>query len=130
MKKLMLSVIIVLSMSLASFANANANQFSNNGSQIESIENADPHTKQYQDMKKILDEYEQSVKKATTCEELDNAAITMFVKLMATTENTYDQEMTPEEGEEIEKQMNRIDIDVKQKQQQMGCEPEGEGGEE
>lgn len=126
----MLSVIIVLSMSLASFANANANQFSNNGSQIESIENADPHTKQYQDMKKILDEYEQSVKKATTCEELDNAAITMFVKLMATTENTYDQEMTPEEGEEIEKQMNRIDIDVKQKQQQMGCEPEGEGGEE
>ena len=126
----MLSVIFALSMSLASFANANANQFSSNGSQIESIENADPHTKQYQDMKKILDEYEQSVKKATTCEELDNAAITMFVKLMATTENTYDQEMTPEEGEEIEKQMNRIDIDTKQKQQQWGCEPEGEGGEE
>jgi hypothetical protein len=126
----MLSVIFALSMSLASFANANANQFSSNGSQIESIENADPHTKQYQDMKKILDEYEQEVKKATTCEELDNAAITMFVKLMATTENTYDQEMTPEEGEEIEKQMNRIDIDTKQKQQQWGCEPEGEGGEE
>lgn len=126
----MLSVIFALSMSLASFANANANQFSSNGSQIESIENADPHAKQYQDMKKILDEYEQEVKKATTCEELDNAAITMFVKLMATTENTYDQEMTPEEGEEIEKQMNRIDIDTKQKQQQWGCEPEGEGGEE
>ena len=126
----MLSVIIILSMSLASFANANANQFSSNGSQIESIENADPHTKQYQDMKKILDEYEQEVKKATTCEELDNAAIAMFVKLMATTENTYDQEMTPEEGEEIEKQMNRIDIDTKQQQQQWGCEPEGEGGEE
>ena len=124
----MLSVIFALSMSLASFANANANQFSSNGSQIESIENADPHTKQYQDMKKILDEYEQSVKKATTCEELDNAAIAMFVKLMATTENTYDQEMTPEEGEEIEKQMNRIDIDTKQKQQQWGCEPESEEG--
>ena len=124
----MLSVIIVLSMSLASFANTNANQFSSNGSPIESIENADPHTKQYQDMKKILDEYEQSVKKATTCEELDNATITMFVKLMATTENTYDQEMTPEEGEEIEKQMNRIDIDTKQKQQQWGCEPESEEG--
>lgn len=124
----MLSVIIVLSMSLASFANANANQFSSNGSQIESIENADPHTKQYQDMKKILDEYEQSVKKATTCEELDNAAIAMFAKLMGTLENTYDQEMTPEEGEEIEKQMNRIDIDTKQKQQQWGCEPESEEG--
>ena len=124
----MLSVIIVLSMSLASFADANANQFSSNGSQVESIENADPHTKQYQDMKKILDEYEQSVKKATTCEELDNATITMFVKLMGTLENTYDQEMTPEEGEEIEKQMNRIDIDTKQKQQQWGCEPESEEG--
>lgn len=117
-------------MSLASFASANANPFSSNGNTIESIENADPHTKQYQDMKKILDEYEQEVKKATTCEELDNAAISMFVKLMATLENSYDQEMTPEEGEEIEKQMNRIDIDVKQKQQQWGCEPEGdEGGE-
>lgn len=124
----MLSVIIVLSMSLASFANTNANQFSSNGSPIESLENADPHTKQYQDMKKILDEYEQEVKKATTCEELDNAAIAMFVKLMGTLENTYDQEMTPEEGEEIEKQMNRIDIDTKQKQQQWGCEPEGEEG--
>ena len=124
----MLSVIIVLSMSLASFASANANQFSSNVSQIESVENADPHTKQYQDMKKILDEYEQSVKKATTCEELDNATITMFVKLMGTLENTYDQEMTPEEGEEIEKQMNRIDIDTKQKQQQWGCEPESEEG--
>ena len=124
----MLFVIFALSMSLASFANAN--QFSSNGSPIESIENADPHTKQYQDMKKILDEYEQSVKKATTCEELDNATITMFVKLMATAENTYDQEMTPEEGEEIEKQMNRIDIDVKQKQQKLGCEPVGEEGEE
>ena len=124
----MLSVIIVLSVSLASFANTNANQFSSKGSPIESIENADPHTKQYQDMKKILDEYEQSVKKATTCEELDNATITMFVKLMGTLENTYDQEMTPEEGEEIEKQMNRIDIDTKQKQQQWGCEPESEEG--
>ena len=130
MKKLMLSVIFALSMSLASFANANANQVSSNGSQIESVENADPHTKQYQDMKKILDEYEQEVKKATTCDDLDNAAIAMFVKLMATTENTYDQEMTPEEGEEIEKQMNRIDIDVKQKQQKLGCEPVGEEGEE
>ena len=77
-------------------------------------------------MKKILDEFEQNVKKVTTCDELDNAEIAMSIQLLATAENSYDQEMTPEEGEEIEKQMNRIDIDSKQKRQQLGCKPEGE----
>ena len=62
MKKLMLTVIVVLSLSLASFAsNANATQFNSNGSNI-AIENADPHTKQYEDIKKILDEYEEAIK--------------------------------------------------------------------
>ena len=123
----MLSVIIILSMSLASFANANANQFSSNGSQIESIENADPHTKQYQDMKKILDEYEQEVKKATTCEELDNAELAMLFKLMALTENEYTEDATPEEGKEIQERMNRLEIEAQKMQQKWGCEPEGEG---
>ena len=88
----MLTVIVVLSMSLASFAsNANATQFNSNGSNI-AIENADPHTKQYDDIKKILDEYEEAIKKATTCEELDNAELAMLFKLMALTENEYSED--------------------------------------
>ena len=127
MKKLMLTVIVVLSMSLASFAsNANATQFNSNGSNI-AIENADPHTKQYEDIKKILDEYEEEIKKATTCEELDNAELAMLFKLMALTENEYTEDATPEEGKEIQERMNRLEIEAQKMQQKWGCEPEEEG---
>lgn len=127
MKKLMLTVIVVLSMSLAAFANnANATQFNGNDGTI-AIENADPHTKQYEDIKKILDEYEEAIKKATTCEELDNAELAMLFKLMALTENEYSEDATPEEGKEIQERMNRLEIEAQKMQQKWGCEPEGEG---
>ena len=127
MKKLMLTVIVVLSMSLAAFANnVNTTQFNGNGGNI-AIEKADPHTKQYEDIKKILDEYEQEIKKATTCEELDNAELAMLFKLMALAENEYTEDATPEEGKEIQERMNRMEIEVQQLKQKWGCEPEGEG---
>jgi len=127
MKKLLLTVIVVLSMSLASFAsNANATQFNSNGSNI-AIENADPHTKQYEDIKKILDEYEEEVKKATTCEQLDNAELAMLFKLMALAENNYTEDATPEEGKEIQERMDRMEIEVQKMRQQWGCTTEGEG---
>ena len=127
MKKLMLTVIVVLSMSLASFANnANATQF-NNGCNIESIDNADPHTKQYEDMKKVLDEYEQDLKKAKTCEDLDNAEMAMLFKLLALTENSYTEDATPEESKEIQEMMERLEVEGQKLKQQWGCEPEGNG---
>lgn len=130
MKKLLLTVIVVLSMSLAAFANnANATQFNNNGGNI-AIENADPHTKQYEDLKKILDEYQEDLKKATSCEELDNADITMFIKLMATAENKYTEEATPEENQEIMEYMNRLEVESKTLQEKFGCKPQGDGDEE
>jgi hypothetical protein len=128
MKKLMLTAIVVVSISLASFANnANAMQCNSNGSTIESIEKAGPHTKQYQDIMKLLDEFEQSIKKATSCEELDNAELAMLFKLMALTENKYTEEATPEENKEIEQKMNGIEIETQKLKQQFGCETEGEG---
>lgn len=131
MKKFMLTAIVVVSMSLASFANnANAVQVNSNGCIIESIENADPHTKQFEDMKKILDEYEQAIKEAKSCEDLDTALLAMLFKFMALTENSYDEEVTPEEGKEIEELMNRLDVEVKKLEQQWGCSHEDEGGEE
>ena len=130
MKKLMLTVIVVLSMSLAASANnVNTTQFNGNGGNI-AIEKADPHTKQYEDIKKILDEYEQEIKKATTCEELDNAELAMLFKLMALAENEYTEDATPEEGKEIQERMNRMESDVQKLRQQWGCELEENGGEE
>lgn len=126
MKKLMLTVIVVLSMSLAAFAsNANATQFNSNDVTIESIDNADPHTKQYEDMKKVLDEYEQDLKKATTCDDLDRAELAMLFKLMALTENSYTEDATPEETKEIQEMMERLESDSQKLKQQWGCEPEG-----
>lgn len=128
MKKLMFTAIVVVSISLASFANnANAMQCNSNGSNIESIEKAGPHTKQYEDIMKILDEYEQTIKKVTSCEELDNAELAMLFKLMALTENKYSEDATPEENKEIQERMNRMEIEVQKLQQQFGCETEGEG---
>ena len=115
MKKLLLTAIVVASMSLTSFAN-NATQFNNNGNNIVSIENADPHTKQYQDMKKLLDEFEQDVKDAKSCEDMDNAEMAMLFKILGTAENTYDEE------KELQEQMNRIDVKSKQLRMQFGCE--------
>ena len=75
----------------------------------------------------ILDEYEEAIKKATTCEELDNAELAMLFKLMALTENEYSEDATPEEGKEIQERMNRLEIEAQKMQQKWGCEPEGEG---
>ena len=123
MKKLMLTAIVVVSMSLAAFANnANAIQFNNNGGNVECINNAGPHTKQYEDMKKILDEFEQAIKETKSCEDLDNAELAMLFQILALTENNYDEDMTAEEGQEIQEQMNRIDVETKKMQMQLGCE--------
>lgn len=130
MEKLMLTVIVVLSMSLAAFAsNTNATQFNSNGGNI-AIENADPHTKQFEDLMKILKEYEEELNKATTCEELDNADIAMFIKLMATAENKYPEEATPEENKEIMEYMNRLEVVSKQLGAKLGCKHEGDRDEE
>lgn len=131
MKKLLLTAIVVVSISLASFANnANVTPFNNNGSNIESIKNAGPHTKQYEDMKKLLDEFEQDVKDAKSCEDMDNAEMAMLFKILGTAENTYDEEMTPEEEKELQEQMNRIDVKSKQLRMQFGCETGEEEEEE
>ena len=125
MKKLLLTTIVVLSMSWASFAgNGLVAPSSRNGNDTESIEKAKPHTQQYQDFKKILDEYEQDVKNAKTCEDLENAAMSLVFKLFATTENEYEEEVTPEEDQELSDYMDRIDKKVTELQEHWGCKTE------
>ena len=85
---------------------------------------AGPHTKEYQDAKRILNEYEQNVNKATTCEDLENASMSLLFNLLSLVEVEYDENeaMTEQEEQEINEQMERIDKKVKNLQEQWGCE--------
>ena len=128
MKKTMLTLIVVVSISLASFAyNANAKQFNSNGDHIESIENASPHTKQYRDIKEVLDRYERDIKGATSCEDLSEAEDSFYSSLLIMQfDDEYDYEeselMTDEESLELEEQGSRIDNLIAQKMEQFGCQ--------
>lgn len=127
MKKLLLTTIAVISMSLVSFAgDVNVTLFNANGDNTETIEKAKPHTQQYKDIKEILDEFEQDVNKAKSCEELEDAQLTMFIKLMGLVEKEYEEDLTSEEDEELTGQMNRIDQKVTKLQEQWGCETDDE----
>ena len=118
-------------MSLASFAgNANATTLNANSDNIESIEKAKPHTQQYKDMKKVLDEYEQAVKKAQSCEDLENATLAMFFQIMGVAGNEYDEEMTEEENEELSDLADRIEDRVTSLQEQWGCKTDEADDEE
>lgn len=127
MKKLLLTTIAVISMSLVSFAgNVNVTTFNTNGNNTEYIAKTAPHTQQYQDIKKILDDFEQEINNVKTCEELDNAQLSMLFKLMGLAEKEYKEELTPEEEKELNDQMQRIDNKTTNLQKQWGCETEEE----
>ena len=104
MKKIMFTAFAVIALALTSFAG--------------------PHTKEYQDAKRILNEYEQNVNKATTCEDLENASMSLLFNLLSLVEVEYDENeaMTEQEEQEINEQMERIDKKVKNLQEQWGCE--------
>lgn len=126
MKKLTIIVLTIFGMALASYAgNVTNTQFSGNGDNT-TIEIAKPHTQQFKDMKEVLDAYEQAVQKAASCEDLDNAAIAMFIQLMTVAENEYDEEMNSEEEKELSEQMDRIEKKVNTLEEKWGCQPEEE----
>lgn len=132
MKKIMLIAIAVVSMALASYA-GNVNIISlqsNDGTQ--SIEQGKPHSKEYLDYKKVLDEYEKDIKAAKSCEDLDTAALALFLNLLTSVEEEYDasDKMTKEEDDLLSEQATRIDNKLKELQKQWGCETEPEETEE
>ena len=132
MKKIILIAIAVVSMALASYA-GNVNGISpqsNDGTQ--SIEQGKPHSKEYLDYKKVLDEYEKDVKAAKSCEDLDNAALALFLNLLTSVEEEYDvsDQMTKEEDDLLSEQAERIDKMLKNLQAKWGCETEPEETEE
>ena len=104
MKKIMFTAFAVIALALTSFAG--------------------PHTKEYQDAKRILNEYEQNVNKATTCEDLENASMSLLFNLLSLVEVEYDENeaMTEQEEQEINEQMENIGQRAASLQQQWGCE--------
>ena len=93
MKKIMLTVLVLIAASLVSYAQ---------------------YSKAYNDLKKIADTYEQNVNNAKSCEELDNASISFFIQVMGLVEVEYDEseDMTEKEDELFEEQIDRITIKV------------------
>ena len=108
MKKLLFTAFAVIALALTSFAG--------------------PHTKEYQDVKKVLNEYEQNVDKATTCEELESVSIEFYLTLMSLVDVEYDEDqtVTEEEEQELDEQLESIGQKVVALQQQWGCNTEEE----
>ena len=123
MKKLTLIAFTILGMALASYAGNGfiPQQNANNNGVV--VEKAKPHTKQYQDMKKLVDEYEQAVKKATNCEELDNADMAFFFSIFGLVEKEYaeNEQLTEEEDQELSDQMDRISKKEEQLKKEWNC---------
>ena len=104
MKKLLFTAFAVIALALTSIAG--------------------PHTKEYQDVKNVLNQYEQNVNKATTCEELENASIEFYLSMMGLVDVEYDEDqtVTEEEDQELNEQMENIGQRVTALQQQWGCD--------
>ena len=107
MKKILLTALVLIATSLVSYAQ---------------------YSKAYNDAKKITDAYEQSVNNAKSCEELDDASINFFIKLLGLVEVEYDEseEMTEKENELLEEQIDRITNKVESMKQQFDCPIEEE----
>ena len=123
MKKLTLVVLTILGIAFASYgSNIMATQQNTfgNGSVVEK---AKPHTKQYQDIKKFVDTFENAVNKASSCDDLDNARIEFYVNLLSLIEIDYDDNdlLTEEEDQEISDRVDRINNKVESLQKKWAC---------
>ena len=131
MKKLTLIAFTILGMTLASYASNGFIPQQNADNDGVAVEQAKPHTKQYQDMKKLVDEYEQAVKKATNCEELDNADMAFIFSIFGLVEKEYaeDEQLTDEEDKELSDQMDRISKKQEQLKKEWNCPTDEEEAE-
>lgn len=93
---------------------------------------AGPHTKEYQDVKNVLNQYEQNVNNATTCEDLETASIEFYLTLMSLIDVEYDEDqtVTEEEERELNEHMESITNRLTSLQEQWGCNTEEDEEEE
>ena len=132
MKKLTLITIAILGIAFASFgSNSLAIRQNVNDNGI-AVEKAKPHTKQYQDVKKFVDKFENAVNKASSCDELDDAQIEFYVNLLTLIEIDYDDDdlLTEEEDQELSNRVDRINDKVEALQKKWDCPVEEDDAEE
>ena len=123
MKKLTFIAITILGMALASYAGNGFIPQQNANNDGVAVEQVKPHTKEYQDIKKLIDEYEQAVKKATSCEELDDASIAFFVGILGLVDVEYaeDEQVTEEEDKELSDQLDLISAKADNLKKEWNC---------
>lgn len=132
MKKLTLIAIAILGIAFVSYgSNSMATQQNtfDNGSVVEK---AKPHTKQYQDVKKFVEKYENDVNEATSCDDIDNAQIEFYINLLSLIEIDYEDNelITEEEDQELSDRVDRINNKVELLQKEWACPIEEDDAEE
>lgn len=135
MKKLILTTMAIVTMAFSFASIGSASPISNNDGSLVLTENVKPHTKEYIATKKIVDKYEQDIKKASTCEDLDKAEEELFSAfLVLIFDDDYQfeesEQMTEEESDELDAMLNQVNEIKEKKAEQFGCEPKTEEGEE
>ena len=132
MKKLTLIAITILGIAFASYGSNSMATQQNTFDNVSVVEKAKPHTKQYQDIKKFVDKYENAVNKAASCDDLDDASIEFYVNLLSLIEIDYDDDelLTEEEDQELSDRVDRINNKVESLQKKWACPTEEEDAEE
>ena len=132
MKKLTLITIAILGIALASFGSNSSTALTSTDNNSSVIEKVKPHTKEYQDIKKFIDEYEEAINKATSCDDLDNATIALLVNMFSLVDVEYkeSEHMTEQEEKELNEITDRIERKIESLKKQWNCPVEEEEPEE
>lgn len=124
MKKLVLTVMAVVSMALISSASNMVSSYNAYGGGDKCYENVSPHTKQYIDLKKILDECEQEFKSGKSCDDMLVMDLTYLSRLGEFTVEVYPEndQCTKEEEAELNAQLEQIKALVIGIHKQLNCD--------
>lgn len=129
MKKLILVAITLVSMTWVSYAgNSSVTIHNAYDGNIMSIEKDKPHSKEYMDLKPFIDKFDEAIKKAKSCEDIEDATIELLLDLFTLSEVEYteDEMATEEEEKELNTYLDRIDERIKKLQKQWNCPVEEE----
>lgn len=122
MKELFTTAVVLLAMVLVSYAsNSKVLMTSVGDGDKRNIEINNPTIRQYEELKRILDEFEQNVNNALTCEDLEKARSSAYSKLKLAVANEHDEKLTSNEDYELARQMRRIETMIVELQEYWEC---------
>ena len=83
-------------------------------------------SKEFQDSKALIEKLEKAINESKTCEELENAALTVLFSGFAMEEYAEEDKMTEAEKAELEKLGEKLEKVMEAKVAELGCEEENE----